>query len=74
MDLHAIIVKKPYTLDDAKEIAENIAKDKLKGKTFIRETNSSYRVRVIPKTKFIKGSFKTKKINNQISLIYGVLI
>jgi hypothetical protein len=40
---------------------------------FMRETKLSYRFRNIPKTKFDPKSFRTKKINKNISLIYGTL-
>ena len=69
--LHAVIFKKPYNLDTAKQEAKNIIKDKKKN--FYRETKTSYRFRAIPKTKFEKKSFRTKKINNNISLIFGKL-
>lgn len=70
-ELHAVIVKKPVSMDEL-----NIIKNKyIKGnRNFIRETNTSYRIRNVPKTKFIKSSFRTKKINKQISLVYGQLL
>jgi hypothetical protein len=69
--LHAVIFKKPYDLDKAKQEASRIIKSK--NKHFFRETDSSYRFRAIPKTKFEKKSFRTKKINKDISLIFGKL-
>lgn len=69
--LHAVIIKKPYDLDKAKEIVEEYIKDGKKH--YYRETAKSYRFRNIPKTKFIKKSFRTKKINPNISLIFGKL-
>tara|TARA_R110000868_G_scaffold3104_1_gene20718 strand:- start:263 stop:4948 length:4686 start_codon:yes stop_codon:yes gene_type:complete len=69
--LHAVIFKKPYDLDKAKQEAKNIIKDK--NKHFFRETNTSYRFRAIPKTKFEKKSFRSKKINENITLIFGKL-
>jgi hypothetical protein len=68
-ELHAIIVHKPFPLDQAREIAHDIMKSK-KDK-FMRETSTSYRFRNIPKTKF--ASFFTKVLNPQVSLIFGVL-
>lgn len=69
--LHAVIIKKPYDLDKAKETVEEYIKDGKKH--YYRETAKSYRFRNIPKTKFIKKSFRTKKINPNISLIFGKL-
>lgn len=70
LKLHAVIIKKPYDLEKAKQTAANIIKDKKK--KFYRETDNSYRFRNIPKTKFVKKSFRTKKINDSISLIFGM--
>lgn len=70
-ELHAVIIKKPITLEKAKKIAEDIIKDK--NKTFYRETSESYRFRNIPKTKFIESSFRTKIINPTTSLVFGKL-
>jgi hypothetical protein len=70
-ELHAVIVKKPMELNDLQKIQKEFIKTKGK---FIRETNSSYRIRNIPKTKFIKKSFRTKKINKNISLVFGKLL
>lgn len=69
--LHAIVFKKPYN-------PENVIIDSQpflhkKGIPFIRETEHSYRVRNIPKTKFDKDTYRTKVINEDISLIYGEL-
>jgi len=69
--LHAVIFKKPYDLDTAKQEAKNIIKDNKKN--FYRETETSYRFRAIPKTKFVKKSFRTKKINDNISMVFGKL-
>ena len=63
-DLHAIIIKKDIPLKDAIEIASKFTHNK-----FYRITNDSYRFRNIPKTKF--NEFRTKIINNNISLVYG---
>ncbi len=69
--LHAVIFKKPYNIEKAKEDAKEFIKDGKK--QFYRETVKSYRFRNIAKSKFIKGHFKTKKINKEISLIFGQL-
>ena len=70
-ELHAVIVKKNVPLEEVYKIQKEFIKG---NKKFIRETNSSYRLRNIPKTKFIKNTFRTKKINKNISLIYGQLM
>lgn len=71
LKLHAVIIKKPCELSEAKaEAREYIPNPK---NNFYRETKSSYRFRAIPKTKFIRGGFKTKKINKNTSLIFGIL-
>lgn len=69
--LHAVLVKKPISNEELKKIHNEFIKDK--NKTFFRETKSSYRLRNIPKQKFDKSTFRTKKINNNISLIFGQL-
>lgn len=69
--LHAVIFKKPYDLETAKKEAKKFINDDKK--KFYRETETSYRFRAIPKTKFEKKSFRTKKINSNISLIFGKL-
>lgn len=70
-ELHAVVIKKPVELDEAKSIAQEIIKDKKK--KFYRETKQSYRFRNIPKQKFDKTSFRTKKVDNDITLIFGKL-
>jgi hypothetical protein len=69
LTLHAVIIKKPFNLNEAKAIARDVMNSK-KDK-FMRETSTSYRFRNIPKTKF--SSFITKKINPNLSLIFGQL-
>jgi len=69
-ELHAVIVKISVPLEDVYKIQKEFIKTKSK---FIRETKTSYRLRNIPKSKFIKKSFRTKKINKNISLVFGQL-
>jgi hypothetical protein len=69
--LHAIVFKKPYNPENV--IIDSQPYLKKKGIPFIRETEHSYRVRNIPKTKFDKDTYRTKVINEDISLIYGEL-
>lgn len=68
--LHAVIIKKDVPLIKAKKYADDIMKKK---HTFMRETEESYRFRNIPKTKFIKRTFRSKIINPNITLIFGKL-
>jgi hypothetical protein len=67
MELHAVVIRKPISIEKAKQIASEYINSKKK--SFYRETNSSYRFRNIPKQKF--KSFRSKKINKDITLIYG---
>ena len=72
--LHAIIMHKPkYKSKEQafKKADEMFPDEKLKG--FIRETESSFRVRVRPKTKFDKTSYTSKKITPDITLVWGYL-
>ena len=68
-ELHAVVIRKPATREEAQKISQEFIKNKKK--TFIRETNTSFRARNHPKTAFQKGSFRTKRINSKVSLIYG---
>jgi len=68
--LQTVIVKKTVPKDKALEHAKNIIKKKaFKGS----ETKLTYRFRAIPKTKFIKESFRSKKINPDITLVFAEL-
>ena len=68
--LHAVIFRKPYDIDNAKTKAKEFIEGK---KYFYRETQTSYRFRNIPKQKFIKGSFRSKRIDPNITLVFGEL-
>lgn len=70
MEINSIIIKKPIKLTKVKKIGSEFLGHKV---GFIRETGQSYRVRNIPKTKFKEGSFRTKKINDNISIVMGKL-
>jgi hypothetical protein len=67
--LHAVIIKKDIPFKEARKIADGIIENK--NKQFYRETKNSYRFRAIPKTKF--KTFRTHKVNKNISLIFGLL-
>lgn len=71
LKLHAVIVK-DLPIEEAQQIASNIIKNK--NRKFSRITKSgSIRFRNIPKTAFIPKSYKTKKVNKNVSLVFGVL-
>ena len=65
-ELHDVIINKNVGLKDAKQIANKFIDPK---KKYYRETDQSYRFRNIAKTKF--EEFRSKKINNDITLIFG---
>ena len=69
--LHAVVISKSIPLEKAKEEAHNIIKDKKK--KYYRETKQSYRFRNISKQKFKPKTYRTKKINENTSLIFGEL-
>ena len=70
MDLHAVIISKIMSLEDAKNIARQFIPS---NRQYYRTTKNSYRFRNIPKTKFYKDSFRSEKLNDYITLIYGKL-
>jgi hypothetical protein len=72
--LHAVIAHKPYFTSKAQALKEaHHMFPSERTKTFVRETSTSYRVRIHPKTKFIKTSYITKVINPSLSLVFGKL-
>lgn len=69
--LHSVIINKPISLSEAIKLSQDIIKNK--NRKFYKETSNTYRFRNIPKTKFNAKSFRTKKINDKISLVFGEL-
>jgi len=67
-EIQVAIIKKEVGVEKAKKIAEEILK---KDNPFMRETEDSYRFRNLPKTKFNNSTFRTKKINDKVSLVFG---
>jgi len=66
--LHAIVMKKPAYR--SKEEALKKAKEDFKHtKKYVRETGTSFRVRVVPKQQF--QTFVSKKINPDMTLVFG---
>ena len=73
--LHDVIVHKKVgdKTIDLRE-AKKIAKQYIEGdKRYVRETETSYRFRNLPKTFFVPNSYGTKVINDTVSLVYGEL-
>ena len=68
--IHAVIVKKRSV---PREEADRMTLDILKKKKvpFMRETKNTYRYRHIPKTKF--SEFRSKKVNKDITIVFGKL-
>ncbi|MBU1307874.1 MAG: hypothetical protein KKF33_20410, partial [Alphaproteobacteria bacterium] len=71
MAKQSIIVKKKkgMTRKDAEKIARKYA-DRI---YTARETSTSFRFRQRPPSDFKQGSFRTKNINSQVSIVYGEL-
>jgi hypothetical protein len=69
--LHAVVVKKPVTKNKLNEIREHFINSR--EKSFMRETGQSFRIRNHSKQKFISKTFRTKKVNPNVSLIFGKL-
>lgn len=70
--LHAIVMHKPTisTKEEALSLARHMfPNESIKG--FVRETDESFRVRVVPKTKFDYTTFRSKKVNKFITLVFG---
>ena len=69
-DLHAVVVHKPIDVDKAFEESKKFINEE---RNFYRETQNSFRFRNIPKQRFEKKTFKSKKISPNITLVYGKL-
>jgi hypothetical protein len=71
-ELHAVLINNKYPIEEAREMAKKFIKNKRR--KFYRETKNTYRFKNLDKKYFVKGSFRTKKINDDISLIYSELL
>ena len=71
-ELHAVIINKNIPFEEARKIASEIINNP--NRKFYRETGSSYRFRNIPKQKFNKKTFRSKKINENVTLVFGELL
>jgi hypothetical protein len=69
--LQSVEVRNNVTLEQARGIAQKFIKDDKK--KFHKEKKNFYGFRNIPKQKFVKDSFRSKKINDNIILLYGDL-
>jgi hypothetical protein len=64
-------MKKP-TYKSKEEALKKAKEDFKHTKKFVRETSTSFRVRVVPKQQFKKTKFVSKKINPDITLVFGL--
>ncbi len=72
--LHAIILHKPLVSSKEEALTyarTHFSRESIKG--FVRESGSSYRVRIVPKTKFDKASYVSKVINPSVTMVFGKL-
>ena len=70
--LHAIVFHKPSYKSKAeclKKARSMFPHEIIKG--FVRITNESFRVRVVPKTQFDKTSYISKKLTPDITIVLG---
>jgi hypothetical protein len=71
--MHAVIIhKKGVSLEEAKKWAEDIIKDPKKH--YYREDSESWRWRYYPKTYFDPKTFRSKVVNDKITLVFGKLL
>lgn len=68
--IQTVIVHKPVTMRIAKDHARAILKKK---RVTPIEKDKTIHFRNLPATKFVKGSFRSKKVNNKITLVFGQL-
>jgi hypothetical protein len=69
--IHSVKVNKKVPFEEALKHFHNITKNNKK--SYYKEMKNHYNFRNIPKTKFEAKSYRTKKINPQISIIFGKL-
>jgi hypothetical protein len=68
--LHAVIINKRIPISNAITISKDFIPQ---NRNFYRETTNSFRFRNIPKQRFESKSFRSKVINQDITLVYGKL-
>lgn len=69
--LQAVIVKKPVGMVEAFNMAQKFIRDRKK--KFMRETEDSYRFRNMPEKRFKGKSFRSKVIDDKVTLVFGHL-
>ena len=72
LTLHAVVIKKPISLLEAKKLSKEFIKNEKVN--FYRETAESFRFRNKAKTKFDPNTFISKVINDKITLVLGKLL
>jgi len=72
--LQAVVVNKDLGIVEAARIFNEITQNKHKKNFYYRTTEQSIRFRNIPKTRFDRKSFRTKKVDEDVSLIFGHLL
>jgi hypothetical protein len=71
LTIHSIKIKKQIPIEEQLEHVRNITKSNKN--RMMKEMKNHNNYRIIPKTKFNKGSFRAKKINKDITLVFGTL-
>ena len=71
LTLHSIKINKTVPLDKQLEHVKIISKSSKK--RLMKEMQHVIAYRIVPKTKFEKDSFRTKKINNEVMIVFGKL-
>lgn len=69
--IHSLIIDKATPLKEAKKFAKDILK---KAKIPYRETSDTYHFENIPADMFNQKSFKSKVINDKITMVLGELL
>jgi hypothetical protein len=72
--LQAVVVNKDLGIVEAGRIFNEITQNKHKKNFYYRTTEHSIRFRNIPKTRFDRKSFRTKKVDEDVILIFGHLL
>lgn len=71
--MHAVVIhKNGVKFEQAKKWAEDIIKDPKKH--YYREDSESWRWRYYPKTYFDPKTFRSKVVNDKITLVFGKLL
>jgi hypothetical protein len=71
LTIHAVKVHKRVPIEEAVKHFQNITKNSKK--SYYKEMKNHYNFRNIPKTKFEPKTYRTKKVNKDISIVFGKL-